>query len=140
LATAWALGQAAFATFSQAFNNQAAAVHAGDDGALGDNPLASFSYAIVPAVAISFPLGVAAWDYDVIGSSVAAAGVQASVVLAATPGKAYRAAMLAASIAQAGAVAGTSDVQLLDGAAVIWTQTSGSGRRSGRVRPRIRLG
>lgn len=111
------------ATFSDAFNNGATAVQDGsvnlDQNGNGRNSV--FTHAIIPAATVAQPLGVADWAYDASGTSAPAVGSQAKVVLAATPGKTYTAALLSAALVNnsaAGANAPTA--QLLDGATVIF--------------------
>lgn len=112
------------AVFSAAFNNSAPAVQ---DGALTDNTgnhsdYFLFFHGIIPAAVTSLPLGGRNWDYDSTGTNAPGAGNQAKVVLPATPGKAYRCAMIAASFRASAAPGGTvaQALQLLDGATVVW--------------------
>lgn len=62
-----------------------------------------------------FAVADVAQPYDVIGVSAPAAGSQASVVLAATPGKTYTAARLAASTGNGGTTVQQAAAQLKDG-------------------------
>lgn len=64
--------------------------------------------------------------YDVVGNSAPANGSNASVVLAATLGKAYTATDLDASLNQNSATASVQDATLKDGANVIWDQILGA--------------
>lgn len=70
-------------------------------------------------------LNAAPPGYDVDGTSAPAAGSQASVVFAATPGKAYTAAALVASLTQNTGAGSAFTLQLLDGVAVRINQTIG---------------
>jgi hypothetical protein len=65
------------------------------------------------------PVGIAVWAYDANGFSAPAQGSQASVVLAATPGKTYTAAWIDASFTQGAAAATEDALELLDGATEI---------------------
>lgn len=121
LATRWSLGNPAAATFSDVLNNGAAVVLLGTLAApSGPTRVVNYGFAVIPAVAAALPLGVRAWDYDASGVSAPAAGTAASVILAAGTGKAYRVAMLAASVEATTAAIAGSYVQVLDGAAVLF--------------------
>lgn len=71
-------------------------------------------------------LAVQALAYDATGLSAPASGTQASVVLAATTGKAYTAAALAAAIQAGVATAFAVDIELLDGVTVIFQHMLGA--------------
>lgn len=112
-------------TFAQTMNNSTVVVHVADDGATSGEDHISISYGVVPAFKTPIPLGVAPWPYDATGSSVPATGSQATVTLAASPGKAYTAHHLAASLISVAAVATAPSVELDDGATVLWKQWLG---------------
>lgn len=123
LCSAWSFANPSTGvTFSEAFNNGAAAVQAASINA--DHDIVGlryvFTFAIVPAVTVSQPLGIANWAYDSVATSAPSLGVAPSVVLAATSGKAYTLAALIASLAVTTAAGDLQFVQVLDGASVVW--------------------
>lgn len=73
----------------------------------------------------SSPNTLPPWPYDARGVSAPGTGSQASVVLAATPGKTYTASMIAASLAQISGAATAPTADLLDGASTIWSRAQG---------------
>lgn len=127
LGVSWSLFGLFTLTFTDTFNNGAAVTHAGDGGAGGVSGIpASFAFAINPSgVSSALPMGSVPWDYDAQGTNAPAAGSAASVVLAATPGKIYRASSIDASIISVAAAAVAPAVEVLDGATVIWQQYLG---------------
>jgi hypothetical protein len=133
LGTRWALNTGSGATFSQVFNNGGSPVHAGDTTqTLGGSTRAqSFTYSIIPAVVAAQPLGVAGWAYDAVGVSEPATGTNASVVLAASPGKAYTAAAIQLDSGSSTAAVQQPRGQLVDGSPVIWTCLPGTPAAAG---------
>lgn len=119
MAAYWQITSSATATFSEAFNNGAPAVHAGDTGSVARVRHASFAYAIIPPATVAQPLGVAPWDYDSFGNSAPAAGTAASVVLAAVAGKSYHVHTLMASQEAGAATANGVFYNLKDGASSV---------------------
>jgi hypothetical protein len=130
-ATVWRTSAAGTASFSDAYGNQATPVLAGNSGASSLIAHSNFTYAIIPALVGAQPLGVRSWDYDITGTSAPAAGAQATVTLAASPGKTYRAAFLDAALVNTGVAAGRVTTALLDGAAVIFTGGLGAQAATG---------
>lgn len=82
------------------------------------NPLSNVILGDVTNPTQAQPLGTALWDYDSSGSNAPAGGSQASIVLAATPGKTYHCSSIQAFLTAAG-TAGAPEAELLDGAAVL---------------------
>jgi hypothetical protein len=118
-------------SYSDTLNNNATAIALGNNN--GNSDVSSCTgvqntsiyqehiYAIVPAIAAALPLGIAPWPYDAMGTSEPATGSNASVVLAATPGKTYIAHALQVDVDASTAAAQQPRGQLLDGATSIWT-------------------
>jgi hypothetical protein len=113
------------AAFSDAFNNGGVTVQTGhgDDSALFKS--SNFCHSILPAVAPNLPLGIAPWRYDADGNNAPATGSKASVVLAASSGKAYTCHTLVPSILQTTAAPAQTSAQLLDGATIVLTLYDG---------------
>lgn len=111
------------ATFVDTFTNNAVAVPMGNvhSAYFANGRASNFTYAIVPQSKVALPVGVRAWDYDAAGTSTPVAGSQATITLAATPGKAWRAAFLAASIVANAATASNIAANLIDGATGIFS-------------------
>lgn len=112
------------ATFSQSMNN-ATVVHAGDSGTTVATSFGSHDFGIVSTAGNVIPLGVQPWPVDSSGLSAPVAGSAPSVVLAATPGKAYTATEWDASLVATAATADRQYVELLDGAVIIWQHILG---------------
>lgn len=120
-ATRWVLTSVAAATFSDSYNNGAAAVQAGSGTATTLQRLSNFTFGIVPAAVPSQPIGVAPWAYDVVANLAGAVGAQATVTLAANPTKAYTASAISGSLVATTAAAQRVVLQLLDGATIIYS-------------------
>jgi hypothetical protein len=131
VATRWAWTTVASTTFSETLNNGATVVRASAGGGFNTVQSSIFFYGIVPAASIQLPLGVRAWDYDVLGTSAPAAGGLASVVLAASTGKAYRLAHISAGLVQVTGALAAPLVQVKDGASVIWNRYLGISATAG---------
>jgi len=100
-------------------NNSALAVQAGAVRVAAAQ-FAVSTYGVVPAALTAQPLGTAAWDHDVNSVSNVGAGVAASVVLSAVPGKAYHLDRISADMAATTAAADRQLVQVLDGVTLVW--------------------
>lgn len=125
VATRWSLGNPAAATLSDTLNNGAVFVPLGTlQAPTGPSRLVNYGFAVIPVPVTAIPLGVRAWDYDAVGTSVSAAGAAASVILAAVPGKAYRAALIVCAMEVQTAGGGISTINLLDGVATLATSRS----------------
>jgi len=122
MAVYWVLTSSATATFSETLNNGTSAVHAGDTGGSASITHYSVSYGIVPVAKTALPLGVADWGYDVAGSNRVGSGSAASVVLAASPGKAYTAAMVSVKVVQTAATSTDLQATLKDGTNIIYQE------------------
>lgn len=112
-------------SWSQVYNNGATAVAAGNftGGSPIGIPLAtSFSYAIVPAGPVVNPVGVQIWPYDSAQQSQPGLGVAPSIVLAATPGKAYTLAMISAGLVPTTGAGDRQFVQALDGVTQVFSR------------------
>ena len=120
MASFFGLTNPATATFSEAFNNGASAVHMGDTGTTPSLFPASYSYAIVPLATVAQPVGVGTWDYDVVKFHAPVTGTVAQIVLPAVAGKAYRLAHIMALERATTAVGVAEEFQVLDGATPIW--------------------
>lgn len=107
------------AAYTDGFNNGASAVQAGSASHSAQTRSSSNSYGIIPTAKVGLPLAMRAWDYDLVATSTPAAGAQATVTLAASPGRAYRAAALDASIVANAATASNLGASLIDGAAAL---------------------
>lgn len=139
VAARWTISAAGTATFSESLNNGTTVIKGANSGGNASAARHSdFFYGIVPAVRASLPLGVRAWDVDASGTSAPAAGSAASVVLAASTGKAYRVKECTASTLTTGAVATAVALQLKDGSTVIGNDYLGaiSGTNTNAVLPR----
>lgn len=122
VATRWGLMGAGAPTFTDTLNNNPTTSELGQaQSALGGINVASNFVAFrtrTPTAAQ--PLGVAPWRYDATGTSNPSTGGQASVVLAATPGKAYTAVFVDWNAGQTAAATFLQQGSLLDGAAQLW--------------------
>ena len=117
----WSVSPDSPATFVTTYNN-AAVVHAGDSGGTVQHGIASFDFGIIPPAPVAQPLGVAPWPLDVDGFNAPAVAAQATVTLAATPGKAYTITAFSMSI-QAGATApGQLYAEIDDGANAVYKE------------------
>lgn len=119
----WNLAASGTVSFTEVFNNSAPATHLGGLETDSVSPRAhDFALGIIPASTVPLPVGTAQWDYDASGSSQPATGSAASVVLAATPGKAYRCHMATATMTQTATTALLTGLQVLDSAAILYEE------------------
>lgn len=123
----WLLSQSGSPSFTDTFNNGASAVSAGVGvGASGGFPrAANHAFAIIPPAQTSQPLGVQPWAYDVDGFSAPALGSQATVTLAATPGKAYTVTAALFTLVSNGAGTTNNNPVLTDGAGIVFEPAMG---------------
>jgi len=132
--TTWLLNSAATATFTDTYNNGAAAVQTGNTGATSRAQQTAFSYALIPAPTAILPFGVAPWPYDVMSVSAPATGTQATITLAANATKRYIAAALSGSVTSTTAVvSGAREFKLVDGSTAIFQRTLSTPAVAGQI-------